>query len=64
MRAYRITVDNSDYPYLVIANSTTDAIYTLLTNGKHHVTDNNITGITYLSEYTDKVIIEKEDETK
>lgn len=41
-----------------------DAVNNLITDFKHHITDDNITGITYLNEYTGRVIIERKDETE
>ena len=56
MRAYRITVDNSDYPYLIIADNILSAI-DLFINKTIHCED-DIVNVTPFNEYpSDHIIV-------
>lgn len=60
MKAFRISVINNDYPYLVVAENVCEAVVKLETqtsNSAIHVKEDDITGITVLQEFEDHRII-------
>lgn len=60
MKAFKITSNNSDYPYLVIAENVCEAVVKLENETLHkaiHVKESDITGITVLQEFEDYRII-------
>lgn len=60
MRVYIITTDQSDLPYIVVADNIRDAIKKITDYYKHlelNINEDNITGITPLQEYATSHII-------
>jgi len=56
MKAFRITRNSSDYPYLVIAKDLHSAILTYITNVE---SDSHITNIVALKEYDNNICVEQ-----